>query len=655
MILRRSKIKQQLRSIALLVFLLLPIFSTAFQKSYKQNPQLKVYDSLISRYRYFKPDSALYFMNQGLELASKLNDDNGKAMMLNQWGMIYDNKGNYQESRKKYLQALKIYQKTGYVKGISAVNIRLGVVENRKGNHDKAIAYFLKALAIGEKNNYAYGIMEANLTVAEGYLGQKNYPIALKYLKKAEFISDTIPFSNLNLNIYNVFGVIYRDIKSYDLAEYYLKKGIALSNNIKYQGLNITLTNNLASVYARTGKKQQAIALQKEALKKAKEIQNFLRETEVLLGLAENYKDTDNKKALAYYKDALVLTRKNNAYKRQVEILNQMVILYRKEGNYKEALTLKEEEKNLADSFLYKDIDSRISDLQAQYELAKSQARVKELQYSNTQQNLRSTIILSVAVFVMIILVFMVFNNRRNRKFNQLLSKANQELKESNSVKDKLFSVLAHDLRGPFAAIINLLSMVKDGYLDEREKNELIDKITQNSTTYLDTLNDLVKWGETQIKGLRINPQTIALAQEVELNKEFLSVLIEDKHISFSNKISPDIAVLADKAHFDLIIRNLVSNAVKFTNVGGSIKIFAEEEDKEIRITVKDSGIGMSEEKQSRIFNFENISLAGTGNEKGNSLGLILCKEYVLANKGTISVKSKKGEGSEFSFTLPKA
>lgn len=655
MILRRSKIKQQLRSIALLVFLLLPIFSTAFQKSYKQNPQLKVYDSLISRYRYFKPDSALYFMNQGLELASKLNDDNGKAMMLNQWGMIYDNKGQYQESRKKYLDALALYQKTGNIKGISAVTIRLGVVENRKGNHDKAIAYFLKSLAISEKNNYAYGIMESNLTVAEGYLGQKNYAVALKYLKKAEFISDTIPFSNLNLNIYNNFGVIYRDIKRYDLAELYLKKGIALSNNIKYQGLNITLTNNLASVYARIGKKPEAISLQKKALKKAQEIQNFLRETEVLLGLAENYKDTDTKKALAYYKDALALNKKNQVYKRQVEILNQMVILYRKEGNYKDALTLKEEEKNLADSFLYKDINSRISDLQAEYELAKSQARVKELQYSNTQQNLRSTIILSVAVFVMIILVFMVFNNRRNRQFNQLLSKANQELKESNSVKDKLFSVLAHDLRGPFAAIINLLSMVKEGYLDEDEKIELIDKITQNSTAYLDTLNDLVKWGETQIKGLRINPQNIAVAKEIELNKDFLTVLLEEKKLSFSNQVPATINVVADKAHLDFILRNLISNSIKFTKPGGSIKIFAEEEDKEIRITVKDTGIGMSDEKQSRIFNFENISLAGTGNEKGNSLGLILCKEYVLANKGTISVKSKKGEGSEFSFTLPKA
>lgn len=655
MILTASIIKKYIKGITLIAFTLLPLFGVAFQKYYKPNPQLKLYDSLVSRYRYFKPESALYFMNQGLALANKLRDDNGKAMMLNQWGMIYDNKGQYQESKKKYLQALDLYQKTGNVKGISAVTIRLGVVENRKGNHDKAIEYFLKSLAISEQNNYAYGIMESNLTVAEGYLGQKNYPVALKYLKKAEFISDTIPFSSLNLNIYNSFGVIYRDINRYDLAEYYLKKGIALSNNLKYQGLNITLTNNLASVYARIGKKKEAIVLQKEALKKAREIQNFLRETEVLLGLAENYKDTDSKRALAYFKDALKLTRRNDAYKRQIEILNQMVVLYRKEGNYKEALQLKEEEKNLADSFVYKDINSRISDLQAEYELAKSQARVKELQYSNTQQNLRGTIILSIAILVMIILVFMVFNNRKNRRFNQLLSKANQELKESNSVKDKLFSVLAHDLRGPFAAIINLLNMAKDGYLEEQEKNELIDKITQNSTSYLDTLNDLVKWGETQIKGLRINPQTIVVAKEIELNREFLSVLIEDKKISFSNEVQPHVSVLADKAHFDFIIRNLVSNAVKFTNVGGSIKIFAEEKNQKIRITVKDTGIGMSAEKQSRIFNFENISLAGTDNEAGNSLGLILCKEYVLANKGTMSVKSKKGEGSEFSFTLPKA
>ncbi|WP_026905213.1 tetratricopeptide repeat-containing sensor histidine kinase [Pedobacter glucosidilyticus] len=568
--------------------------------------------------------------------------------------MIYDNKGQYNESRKQYLQALMLYQKTGNVKGISAVTIRLGVVENRKGNHDKAIEYFLKSLAISEKNNYAFGIMESNLTVAEGYLGQKNYPVALKYLKKAEFINDTIPFSNITLNIYNNFGVIYRDIKRYDLAEHYLKKGIALSNNIKYQGLNITLTNNLASVYALTGKKQEAILLQKDALKKAKEIQNFLREMEVLLGLAENYKNIDGKISLAYYQQALELAKKNNIYKREVEILNQMVILYRQAGNYKEALRLKEAEKNLADSFLYQDINSKISDLQADYELSKSEARVKELQYINTQQNLRSTIILGVAILGLFVLVFMAINNRRNKQFNQLLSKANQELKESNSVKDKLFSVLAHDLRGPFAAIINLLGMVKAGYLDEQEKAELIDKITQNSTAYLDTLNDLVKWGETQIKGLRINPQTISISKEIDLNKDFLNVLLEDKKLSFSNEVPTDIKVVVDKAHLDFIIRNLISNSIKFTNAGGSIKIFAEEEKEMIKITVKDTGIGMSAEKQSRIFNFENISLAGTGNEKGNSLGLILCKEYVLANKGTISVKSQKGVGSEFSFTLPK-
>ena len=641
-----------------ITFLLIFILVSSFNVQGFQQPnqiidkEILIYDSLVSRYRYFKPDSALYFVKIGLQLAKNKKDINGEALMLNQMGIMDDNNNNYVASKIKYLQALQLYQKTGFIKGISSVNIRLGVVETRKGNYDRAAEYILTSLKISEQNNYQFGMMESYLILAENYTSQKNN-LALSNLKKAEAISKTLPFSNITLNIYNLFGVIYREAKKYPQAIFYLKKGIAASNSLKYQGLNITLTNNLASVYTKTGRNKESIVLLQNALLKAREINNNLREMESLIGLGANYKLTNPNAALDYYQQALNIAKEKTIHKRSIEILSEMVTIQKSKKNFEKALIFKEEEKTIADSFYYNSLNNRVTDLQAAYELSKSQAQVKELLYASSKAKLKNAVLLSLAIVFSLILVFVGISYIQNKKYNKVISTTNTELKESNLVKDKLLSVLAHDLRSPFASIINLLYLVKEDYVNEAERKDLIDKITVSSNAYLDTLNKLVKWGEAQLKGIRIEPQNMEVLPVIRENIELLNISANEKNISIKLDVTSNVKVFVDKNHFDFVIRNLVANAIKFTKKDGIISISTKLEDNKYRFTVKDNGVGIPKDKIEKIFALENMSSDGTNEEKGNSIGLLMCKEYLQANKGIIEVESVEGEGSAFSFVLP--
>lgn len=618
-----------------------------------QKQDIRYYEKLVKGYRYYKPDSALFFAQKGIVLAQKERDSTGLALMLNQLGMIEDNFGKFISSRREYLRAKGIYKALNNKKGEAAVTIRLGVVELRKGNYDRAIGYFLEALQLSEAIHDKAGVMEANLTLAEGYLGQKEYQTALKYLKSAEQLDKKLPFSSLSLNICNNFGIIYRELGQFKLAKAYIEKGIHLSDKPELWGLHITLLNNLASVYAEQGFKDKSIRLLFAALQKSRDIQNYIRELQTLTALADVFGKDQPGKSLFYLKQALKLAREKGAHKQEIDLLQAMGNLHKHMGNYRQALQLKELSYALADSFYYNDMSQQISNLQAEYELSKSKERVQELRYQNKQQGFERKIILSVTACIILVLIIVAWFYLRTKKLNNLLNKANTSLKESNTVKDKFFSILAHDLRLPIASVINLLYIIDDEDISPEERHEIINKLIVNCNASLSTLNQLLKWGEMQIKGIRLNPVPFRPGEIIERNINLLSAAAEEKAISVINMTGGSVQLFSDPDHFDFVIRNLLSNAVKFTHDGGSVIIQSEALGKKmVKFTVKDSGVGIEAERIPGIFEISNMSTQGTNNEKGTSLGLIMCKDFIEANKGSIEVKSEIGKGSEFIFIL---
>ncbi|MDT3402077.1 tetratricopeptide repeat-containing sensor histidine kinase [Mucilaginibacter terrae] len=613
------------------------------------------YDKLVKRYRYSKPDSATFFAKQAIALAQKTNDLNGYAMMLNHLGMIDDNLGEFDASKLKYMEALAMYRKKKNAVGEAAIIIRLGVVELRKGNYDKAIGYFLRSLEVAERSNNMPGKMEAYLTVAEGYVGQRKFDVALKYLNIAEGINQTIPFSNLSLNIYNNYGIIYRELGIDEKAKAYLEKGIALSDVPQYQGLNITLTNNLAKVYNKEGNKNKSIQLQKEALTKARKIQNYLREFQTLTGLGDTYGALNAKQAIYYFKQALELVREKGAHKQEIEVLSRLADLYKSQRNFEAALLMKEQQNALADSFFYKNMAKQVVSLQSDYELYKSNARVSALKLENTRQKLESKIYVGLSAACVLIIGVVGYNFYRSRKLNRLLNQANNSLEESNNVKDKLFSVLAHDLRTPFASVIDLMFLLEDEDIEPAERIMLVKKITAASNVSLETLNMLLKWGEMQLNGVRLNSMIVEPKQAIARVVDLITANADKKRITILDKVVDNMAITVDPNHFEFIVRNLLANAVKFTASGGVVIIDAEVSYKasEVIFSITDNGVGIKPERIARLFNVGNASTKGTHNETGTSLGLVMCKEFIDLNKGCIWVESEVNKGSTFYFALP--
>jgi signal transduction histidine kinase len=612
------------------------------------------YDNLVAFYRYYKPDSAIYFANKAVDEAKRRKDRNGLAKMLNQIGIINDNQGKTDESRENYLEAKKLYTQTGNKKGIATEDVRLGVVEMRKGNYDLGMSHFLESLRVSESANNASGKMEAYLTIGECYLAEHKFDEAMHNLKISEKIDSMLPLSNLSLNLCIDFGVLYGSKGDYPTAIGYLQKGISNSNKPQYQGLNITLTTYLAAIYAKQGFKEQSINLLKSSLTKAQQINNYIRQLQTLTAIADTYGKDDPASALKYLKQANELIKANGAEKAQVDILGRMAEMYHVQKNESAAFAMKKQQYEMADKYYYQKMAKQINSLKAAYDLTQSQANVQALKYENTRERLRQRIIMVIAFGALVLLFVMVLFYSRTKKLNGLLNKANTELTESNTVKDKLFSVLAHDLRSPFASIISLLSLINDDVLDAEERKGLINMAVLSSNASLDILNNLLKWGEMQIKGIRLNIVELFPHKIVERNIALLSAASELKNISIENKLTRNYKVIVDADHFEFVIRNLLSNAIKFTAEGGTVTIASavDKEMAEVVFSIHDTGVGMEPEHLKRIFTLGNISANGTNDEKGTSLGLVLCKEFIEANNGRIWVESTPGKGSTFMFSL---
>jgi len=237
----------------------------------------------------------------------------------------------------------------------------------------------------------------------------------------------------------------------------------------------------------------------------------------------------------------------------------------------------------------------------------------------------------------------------------EALKKSEAKLRDLNNQKDKFFSIIAHDLRNPFSAIIGLSELLTDQIKEKDYKGiemyaNLIGKSTKQA---MNLLMNLLDWSRAQTGGIEFNPEKLELVDLIEENKIQFNAIARQKAISVKKYLPNDITVYADRHMISTVIRNLISNAIKFTGEEGEIKITADNCGEEIIVSISDNGVGIDPERIEKIFRIDDSeSTPGTNNEKGTGLGLILCKEFVEKHGGKIWVESEQGKGSSFYFTL---
>ena len=242
------------------------------------------------------------------------------------------------------------------------------------------------------------------------------------------------------------------------------------------------------------------------------------------------------------------------------------------------------------------------------------------------------------------------------KKAEQTLKESEANLRESNKTKDKFFSIIAHDLRSPFTSMLGFSKMLDKKFdkYDTEKKKKFINIIYQGLQDTYKLLENLLYWSRSQRGTIDFNPEKINFHLLVEETSGLLRQSAVNKSIQLKNQIAENIYVDVDKDMLSTIIRNLISNAIKFTPKGGKISIEAKNKQQFIEITVKDNGIGIPKEIQSKLFDIgENTSTQGTENETGTGLGLMLCKEFTEKHGGEIWIESEIDKGSEFIFTIP--
>ncbi|MCS4433324.1 histidine kinase N-terminal 7TM domain-containing protein [Aquiflexum gelatinilyticum] len=236
---------------------------------------------------------------------------------------------------------------------------------------------------------------------------------------------------------------------------------------------------------------------------------------------------------------------------------------------------------------------------------------------------------------------------------NQIKNQA-EELKNLNSLKDKLFTIISHDLKGPIFGIRELIKLSFEGVISQKEFLDILPEINKNMDSVSILLENLLAWTSSQLKGEFLEKRIFELDKLVDQQVSLFEKKTQEKGITLSLQKYGNLQVYADKNMIDLAIRNLISNAIKFSGKGDLLTVFLKENEDNVTVKIKDTGLGISEENLQKLRNRESFTTIGKDKESGTGLGMLLVHDYVIKNGGELKIQSQHGKGSEFSFSLPK-
>lgn len=262
--------------------------------------------------------------------------------------------------------------------------------------------------------------------------------------------------------------------------------------------------------------------------------------------------------------------------------------------------------------------------------------------------------------FSFLFFIFFFMQRETNRYQAQIEIKNSQllndrdEMEKINYTKDKIFSIISHDLRSPIASLQSLLALVNNEHIGADDFKKATNGLEKQVSQLSNTLDELLTWAKAQLHGINPDPQKIKIRSLVSQITTVSKVAARNKKIIITTSIPSDLEAYCDPNMFQSVITNLISNAIKFTPVGGAISISAERENNNVSIQVEDTGVGIPIENIDKILNPTiHFTTRGTNNEKGTGLGLAMCVEFIRKNNGTFNIHSEDGKGSKFEITLP--
>ena len=626
----------------------------SIQKARTDSQRMVAYRNIIRYFDFTNSDSAIHYAQQGINLFSSANYDLGKATITNILGAIYARKGLYDIAKQKNEEALAIFTSLNNKTGIANAQNSLGVIEGKKGNYKIAIQDFLKSLAIFESISDTAGIINTYIKLGAANDFCRNFDKSLGYYNDALALSKNSPSQYNAIFLNSNMGSVYCRMGDFNKAKIYLQKALDLSVDPKYAKLRLSPLTNMGNIYKDGNDDVNALKYFGEALNIAEKEEQSEEYIRLLLSIAEITAKKDPGKAMASLQKALKTTKEAGEKNMEADVLEAMIDVNVLKNDYKEAFNLQRQKHDLLDSIYDINKAEEIANLQAVYELNKSNEQIAALKVSEHKNEKKRDLIIVIAFSLGASVLTMLLLYRNSRRLNVQLAKRTDELKKANDVKDKFFSIIGHDLNNAIENMPILLELYRHENSTQEEKVIIIDSLEETAQISSEILENLLNWGKSRIKGIALN-QTYFEANDIIQNKiHLMRIGIKNKNITVLNNTPAETKIYADINHFTFVIRNILSNAIKYTKANGTIEIGAGRADSPgyVLFSVKDNGIGMSSLQLKTIFDPFNVSSPGTSNEAGNSIGLLLCKEFVVANGGKVWAESGNSGGSIFYFTF---
>ncbi len=542
--------------------------------------------------------------------------------------------------------------------------LEIGHAYKKMGVLDKAIDAFYQSLKFAQKINYKKGEALAYSAIGSVYRVQENYSSALKYynlgIEQLRILSDS---TNLAVSLMNT-GELYRTNHKLDTALLYFEESGEIFKHTNYQIGNAYNLGNIGLVYAEQGEHQKAE-------------KNLVEATQILQKLGDNYPIAvyntymadiylargDMPRALAYGHNSYDLAVADGLKEQIRDASQKLSELYKANEDYEKAFLFQEEYLAYRDSINNEETVRKMADLRTEYEVSQKQIEVDLL-----NQEKKTSRIIRFSLFGLLLVVgalAFIYNKRNKEKhqINILLNKQKNKLKIQhdelevlNTTKDRFFSIISHDLRGPVSSFRGLTTIMKMS-LEEKKYEELptITEMLDKSSKQLSSLLDnLLAWAVNQQGQFPYHPKSLQLKNLVNEVVGLIRASTDAKQITIDNQISEEIIVWIDYDSVKTIIRNLVNNALKFTPKGGMINLLAIEKTNYVELKIIDNGIGMTAEKVKNLFSMKGLnSTEGTEGEKGLGIGLRLAYDFAKMNKGSIRVESEEGQGATFTVILP--
>jgi len=591
-----------------------------------------LYNQLSHQYLYENADSALYYAKQALRLAQSQKFISGQARSWQNISRSYYVIGDYDLSMDASTRLSSLSHQVNYLPGIAGSYLMTGLIYQAQNKHAEALADFNKALSLFTALKDSSQVDKIYLNLGISYDDSGDFSRAFESVETAINIATRIKDEGLIPMALNRQGDINFHIKNYKEAIAYYNKVIASPAASKWE--QDFAWSGLAQCDYALGKYPEAITAAQKSYDLSTQVKSGFDAARALEVLSKSYAATGDYK---------------NAFSRQVEF------------------------KKLNDSLYNSDKDREINSLHLKEQQADNSRLTNELRLKEQELALRQRLILFrniIAIATAIFVIFIIISNRQKTVLNKVLKKQNGDIslqKEEiskqkevldslNRTKNQLFSVISHDLRGPFAAILQSIEAIRAGDITPAEQAGLMEEFYRQVSLVTIMVNNLLAWANTQQEGIKSSPEKLDMIYEVEDIIAVSDFLARNKSISLEHDVDGGISVFADPDHIKIIIQNLIGNAIKFTPRGGSIKVFYTQDNSEVGIHIRDTGVGVNPDKLKKLFivTGKDISAYGTSNEAGAGIGLALVKQFIDANNGRLDVQSKHGEGSEFTVYLPK-